>query len=55
MLGISLPETLIVGLPAGADPDGVSIVYLVSAFPSSERDRANSIIKQVPSYCLAPT
>ncbi len=35
------------GLPAGAEPDGVSIVYLVSAFPSSERARANSISKQV--------
>ena len=35
------------GLPAGAEPDVVSIVYLVSAFPSSERARANSISKQV--------
>lgn len=35
------------GLPAGADPEGVSIVYLVSAFPSSERARTDSISKQV--------
>jgi predicted PurR-regulated permease PerM len=36
-----------VGLPPGANPDGVSIVYLVSAFPSPERDRADLLIKQV--------
>jgi hypothetical protein len=36
-----------VGLPPGADPDGVSIVYLLSAFPSVERDRADSLSKQV--------
>src|SRR5450755_4247173 len=35
------------GLPPGADSDGVSIVYLVSAFPSAERDRADSLSKQV--------
>jgi predicted PurR-regulated permease PerM len=33
-------------LPPGADPDGVSIIYLVSAFPTPERDRADSITKQ---------
>jgi len=31
------------GLPPGADPDGVAVVFLVSAFPSPERKRADSI------------
>ncbi len=31
------------GLPSGADPDGVAIAFLVSAFPSPERERAESI------------
>src|SRR5450755_2105165 len=31
------------GLPSGADPDGVAIAFLVSAFPSPERGRADSI------------
>jgi len=31
------------GLPRGADPDGVAIVFLVSAFPSSERNRAEGV------------
>ena len=35
------------GLPPGAASDGTSIVYLVSAFPSPERERADSIGKQV--------
>jgi predicted PurR-regulated permease PerM len=35
------------GLPPGADPDGTSIVYLVSAFPGPERERADSIGKQI--------
>jgi predicted PurR-regulated permease PerM len=34
-------------LPPGADPDGVSIMYLVSAFPGPERGRADAIGKQV--------
>ena len=34
-------------LPPGADPEGVSIVYLVSAFPGPERERADAIGKQV--------
>ena len=34
-------------LPPGADPDGVSIVFLVSAFPSPERDRADSMSQQI--------
>ena len=37
------PGELEAGLPAGADPDGVSIIYLVSAFPSRERERADSL------------
>jgi predicted PurR-regulated permease PerM len=35
------------GLPPGADPDGVAIVFLVSAFPSPERERADSISRRV--------
>ena len=35
------------GLPQGADPEGVSIVYLVSAFPNPERERADPISQQV--------
>jgi predicted PurR-regulated permease PerM len=35
------------GLPHGADPDGVSILYLLSAFPSPERQRTDSISRQV--------
>jgi predicted PurR-regulated permease PerM len=35
------------GLPPGADPDGVAIVLLVSAFPSPERERADSISQQL--------
>ncbi len=35
------------GLPQGADPEGVSIVYLVSAFPNPDRERADPISQQV--------
>jgi len=35
------------GLPQGADPDGVAIAFLVSAFPSPERERADSISQQL--------
>ena len=35
------------GLPPGADPDGIAIAFLVSAFPSSERDRAKPIGLQI--------
>ena len=35
------------GLPPGADPDGVAIVFLVSAFPSPGRERAGSINQQL--------
>jgi predicted PurR-regulated permease PerM len=41
------PGDISVGLPPGADPDGVSIVYLVSAFPGPERERADSISRQL--------
>jgi hypothetical protein len=41
------PAEMDAGLPAGADPDGVAIVFLVSAFPSSERERADSISQQL--------
>lgn len=40
------PKDLDAGLPPGADPEGVSIVYLVSAFPAEERERADSIAKR---------
>jgi predicted PurR-regulated permease PerM len=35
------------GLPPGADSDGVAMVFLVSAFPSPERERAESISHQL--------
>ncbi len=35
------------GLPPGADPDGVAIVFLVSAFPSPERGRADTISQRL--------
>jgi hypothetical protein len=41
------PAEIDVGLPPGADPDGVAIVFLVSAFPSPERERADSIDQQL--------
>ncbi len=41
------PADLDAGLPPGADPEGVSIMYLVSAFPGPERERADAIGKQV--------
>jgi predicted PurR-regulated permease PerM len=31
------------GLPPGADPDGVAIAFLISAYPDPERERADSI------------
>jgi len=40
------PDDLVDGLPRGADPDGVSIIYLMSAFPSAERDRADALENQ---------
>jgi predicted PurR-regulated permease PerM len=41
------PAEIDAGLPPGADPDGVAIVFLVSAFPSPERERADSISRQL--------
>ncbi len=41
------PVDVDAGLPPGADPEGVSIMYLVSAFPGPERERADAIGKQV--------
>jgi hypothetical protein len=38
------------GLPPGADPDGVAIAILVSAFPSSERDRAEPVGLQLQTF-----
>ena len=35
------------GLPPGADPDGVAIAFLVSAYPSPERERADAISLQL--------
>jgi len=41
------PADIDIGLPPGADPDGVAMVYVVSAFPSAERKRADSISQQL--------
>jgi predicted PurR-regulated permease PerM len=41
------PADIDAGLPPGADPDGVAIAILVSAFPSPERERADSISQQL--------
>jgi predicted PurR-regulated permease PerM len=41
------PTEIDAGLPPGADPDGVAIAFLVSAFPSPERERADSIHQQL--------
>ncbi len=35
------------GLPPGADPDGVAIVFLVSAFPSREREHVDPLSRQL--------
>jgi len=40
-------QELDVGLPPGADPDGVSIIFLVSAFPNPARERSQPLIDQV--------
>ena len=40
------PGELGKGLPPGADPDGVSIVFMVSAFPSSQRERCEFLSHQ---------
>ena len=41
------PAEMDAGLPPGADPNGVAIAFLVSAFPSPERERAGSISQQL--------
>lgn len=41
------PADLGGGLPPGADPDGVAIVFLVSAFPSPARDRTARLSEQI--------
>src|SRR5208283_548748 len=41
------PADVDAGLPPGADPEGVSILYLLSAFPGPERERADSISRQI--------
>lgn len=41
------PAEIDVGLPPGADPDAVAIVFLVSAFPSRERECADSVSRQL--------
>ena len=41
------PSDIAAGLPPGADSDGVAIVFLVSALPSWERARADSISQQL--------
>ena len=41
------PAEIDAGLPPGADPNGVAIAFLVSAFPSPERKRAGSINQQL--------
>src|SRR5450755_4293663 len=41
------PAEIDAGLPPGADPDGVAIAFLVSAFPSPERKRDGSINQQL--------
>jgi predicted PurR-regulated permease PerM len=41
------PADIDIGLPPGADPDGVAMIYVVSAFPSPERRHADSISRQL--------
>lgn len=41
------PGDVQVGLPAGADPDGVSVAYLISAFPDPERERADALTQAI--------
>jgi len=40
-------EEIDAGLPPGADPDGVAIAFLVSAYPGPERERADTISLQL--------
>ena len=41
------PADIDAGLPPGADPDGVSIAFLVSAFPSPGRENADVVSQQL--------
>jgi hypothetical protein len=41
------PAEVDAGLPAGAHPDGVAIVFMVSAFPTPENELADSISSQL--------
>lgn len=41
------PGEIGIGLPSGADPEGVAMVYLLSAFPCAERSRAEPLIREV--------
>lgn len=41
------PADIGVGLPPGADPGAVAIVFLMSAFPGPERDRAARLSEQI--------
>jgi predicted PurR-regulated permease PerM len=41
------PAEIDAGLPPGADPDGVAIAFLMSAFPSPNRERVDSISLQL--------
>ncbi len=41
------PAEIDAGLPPGADPDGVAIVFLVSAYPSPERERFEVLSNQL--------
>jgi predicted PurR-regulated permease PerM len=41
------PGEIDAGFPPGADPDGVAIAFLVSAFPGPERERAGAINKHL--------
>ncbi len=41
------PEEIVAGLPPGANSDGVSIAFLVSAFPSPGRENADVVSQQI--------
>ena len=41
------PAEIVAGLPAGANSDGVSIAFLVSAFPSPIRENADVVSQQL--------
>ena len=41
------PADVRAGPPAGANPDGVSVAYVISAYPDAERERADSLIEAI--------